>query len=78
MALLLLASAWYFALVAVAAGAAWNAHRRRTQEIAAVDAELGYEERRARDRAAHLARLRQEELAELRRSERRLTHGLHA
>jgi hypothetical protein len=78
MALLLLASAWYVALVAVAVAAAWNAHQRRAAATAEADAALTYEERRNRDRAEHLARVREEELAEMRRCERRLHHGVHA
>ena len=75
MALMLLASAWYIALVTVAAALAVHAHRRRHAERAALDAVMTYEERRDHDRAEHLARVRQEELAELRRRERHVSHA---
>lgn len=67
MALFVFASAWYAAVIGLVVGSVrLGARRRKAAETATPDET--YEDRRRRDRAAHLARLREEELAELRRA----------
>jgi hypothetical protein len=67
MTILVFAIAWYLAViglvfVSVALG---RSHRKAAQ---ALSPDESYEDRRRHDRAAHLARVREEELAEMRRN----------
>ena len=71
MTLLAFAFSWYAALVVLAVATLLN-ERRRRQAAQAPGLHESYEDHRRRERAAHLARVREEELAELRRRER---HG---
>jgi len=68
MTLFAFACTWYAALFGLAAAAVWNGRRRQAADAPSPDE--SYEDRRRRERAAHLARMREEELAELRRRER--------
>jgi hypothetical protein len=67
MTLFVFASAWYLAVIAVALGAVWLGLQRRKAAAAATLDET-YEDRRRRDRDEHLARVREEELAQMRRA----------
>lgn len=67
MTLSLFAAAWYLVVISVVIGSAWLGHQRRKAEAAATLDET-YEDRRRRERGEHLARVREEELAELRRA----------
>jgi hypothetical protein len=69
MTLSVFAFVWYLSLIVLAAAEVWNGHRRRRADEA-MPMDQSYEDRRRRDRAEHLSRLREEELAQMRRSER--------
>ena len=78
MTMLAYAIAWYLALVGLVLAAVWLGRSRR-KAVEAVSPDQSYEDRRRGDRAAHLARVREEELAEMRRHERRWpSHGARA
>lgn len=65
MTLLAFAAAWYLALLALLAKTAWQVYGRRKIERVSMDE--AYDGRREAERARHLARVREEELAEMRR-----------
>jgi hypothetical protein len=67
MALFLFAFAWYLAVIGLVFASVRLGHKRRKAAEAATLDET-YEDRRRRDRAEHLARLREEELAQMRRA----------
>jgi hypothetical protein len=69
------AAAWYLGLLALMVGAAFLGRPRR--EPASNDPNLTYEQARFSDRNRQAARLREEELAEMRRRQGPTT-GLHA
>ena len=61
------AIAWYLAVIAlVFASVSLGRSRRKAAEALSLDET--YEDRRRHDRAAHMARVREEELAEMRRN----------
>lgn len=67
MTLFVFASAWYAAVIGLVVGSVWLGHRRRKAAQSATLDET-YEDRRRQGRADHLARVREEELAEMRRA----------
>jgi hypothetical protein len=67
MTLFAFASVWYLAVIAVAAGSVWlGLQHRKAANAASLDE--CYEDRRGHERCEHMARVREEELAQMRRA----------